>query len=60
MYESVYVCVRVHSFLYLVYDGLHVRLVFVVSVEKRGPLLWTDPQTSLHSHSNDLAIVFTT
>ena len=44
----------------LVYDGLHVRLVFVVTVEKSGPLLGADTKTSVHGHLDDLTIMLTT
>lgn len=45
--------------MYLVNDRLHVALVFVVSIEQRGPLLRADAQPRLHGHANDLAVVFT-
>ena len=41
----------------LVNDGLHVRLVFLVSIEKSRPLLWTDPQPTLHGNPDYLGIV---
>ena len=44
----------------LVYDGLHVRLVFVVTIEKSGPLLGADTKTSVHGHLNDLTVMLTT
>ena len=44
--------------LYLVNDGLHVRLVFVVSIEKSRPLLWADSKTCVHRHLYDLTVVF--
>ena len=44
---------------HLVDDRLHVRLVLVVSIEQRGPLLWADPQTSVHRHLDDLTVVLT-
>ena len=44
----------------LVDDGLHVRLVFVVSIEQSGPLLWTDTKASVHSHLDDLTVMLST
>ena len=34
--------------------------MFVVPIEQGGPLLWTDPQSRLHCHANDLPIMLTT
>ena len=44
---------------YLINDGLHVTLVFVVPIEQGRPLLRADPQSSLHGHADDLTIMFT-
>ena len=34
--------------------------MLVVPIEQSGPLFWTDPQSRLHCHANDLPIMFTT
>lgn len=41
----------------LVNDGLHVRLVLVVSIEQSRPLLWADAKTSVHRHLDDLTVM---
>lgn len=46
--------------LYLVNDGLHVGLVFVVAIEKSGPLLWTDSEPCVHRHLDNLTVMFAT
>ena len=40
--------------MYLIDDGLHVRLVLVVPVEQCGPLLRADAQSRLHCNTNNL------
>ena len=45
---------------HLINDGLHVRLVFMVAVEQRGPLLGADAEPRLHGHADDLPVVLST
>lgn len=43
---------------YLINDGLHVGLVGLIPIEKRGPLVRGNTQASLHGNLDDLGVMF--
>ena len=46
--------------LYLIDNRLHFRLVLMVAIEQRRPLLWTDAKTCVHGHLYDLTVMLAT
>ena len=43
---------------YLVNNGLHVRFVLLVAIEKGGPLLRVNAKPRLHGYPDNLCIMF--